>query len=214
MDFADMDMDMDMDFDAGIEDTKRHPPTQIVRSISPSSLGGFGRPPPTPRPPTPPKSPGTPDLEFDLYGATPEEEEYDYYMDKNNSAVAWPSLAGGTGRAREKFSKKQEFGGYGDGESLAVPLPRQYMARPSSPRGRAVSRAVTGGVGVAAAAARARPKPARLSPHAWREPSPDVWDIEEEREGRRWWGPRGRVKAVDIPAAKPKKKKRVRFVLP
>jgi hypothetical protein len=59
----------------------------------------------------------------------------------------------------------------------------------------------------------------RLSPHAWREPSPDVWSIEEETEeevvnsemGNS--DTEGRTKAIDIPGAG-KVKKRVRFVLP
>jgi hypothetical protein len=67
--------------------------------------------------------------------------------------------------------------------------------------------------------------PSRLSPYAWREPSPDVWSIEEEPENELHSemegssfieegvaGVDGKTRAVDIPAAKPKKK--VRFVLP
>jgi hypothetical protein len=43
--------------------------------------------------------------------------------------------------------------------------------------------------------------------HLWREPSPDVWSIEEETEEELMSDG-----GVDIKAAKPKKK--VRFVLP
>jgi hypothetical protein len=62
--------------------------------------------------------------------------------------------------------------------------------------------------------------------HSWREPSPDVWSIEEEpdKETMSEMGPSvpdlnpesegttGTTRPIDIPAAKPKK--RVRFVLP
>ncbi|KAK3327956.1 hypothetical protein B0T19DRAFT_423241 [Cercophora scortea] len=66
---------------------------------------------------------------------------------------------------------------------------------------------------------------ARRSPHSWREPSPDVWSIEEEMEDGVDEGMQGNTfeeehepgrvmgtRAIKIRAAKPKK--RVRFVLP
>jgi hypothetical protein len=64
----------------------------------------------------------------------------------------------------------------------------------------------------------------RRSPHAWREPSPDVWSIEEETEetpSDNGIGDSGyvgdaidfdKMMGIDAVAAKPKK--RVRFVLP
>ncbi|KAL2133609.1 hypothetical protein VTI74DRAFT_2047 [Chaetomium olivicolor] len=214
-------MDFDMDFDAGIEDSKHPPP--IVRSISPSNLSGFGRPPP--RPPTPPKSPGTPDLEYDLSSTPDEHEEYDY-MDHS-----WPPLGVNPlslpRRMKEKFKTHPKHDAF-DADGLVPP-----RTSSSSPRGRAASR--LGPKPVAAASSgvartrRSRTMPSRLSPHAWREPSPDVWSIEEEAEEEEEEGEEmkhgqgseiggsgyvedGKVKAVDIPAAKPEK--RVRFVLP
>jgi hypothetical protein len=202
-------MDFDMDFDAGIEDAKH--PTQIVRSVSPSTLGGLSRPPP--RPPTPPKSPATPELEYDMFG-TPDDEQYDYMQ------AASPLRLGILPRrlkdlATGKFKglpKQQDTAG----DTLFPP----YMLDPSN-RGRAVTRPGPSLGGGGARVRRAgRGAPARLSPHAWREPSPDVWAIEEETEEEIVVSEMGesvveegeRTRAVDIPAAKPKK--RVRFVLP
>jgi hypothetical protein len=213
------DMDFDMEFDAGIEDAKHPPP--IVRSVSPSSLGGLSRPP------TPPRSPATPDLESDL-SATPDDdndhEQYDYMA----VSSSWLPR-----RFKDKFRARLE------------PAVAAYSSPPRSPppgaamsRGRAVTRPGGGSFSTSGR----RVKPARLSPHAWREPSPDVWAIEEETaeemgEGSEMEqsgmggdfgfvaGEEGEAvsmaRAVDIPAAKPQKKnsktktkKRVRFALP
>ncbi|AEO63226.1 152a070a-84ee-44ba-8a01-5def51f2b86c [Thermothielavioides terrestris] len=208
-------MDFDMDFDAGIEDAKHPPP--IVRSVSPSSLAGLSRPPP--RPPTPPRSPATPDLEYDLSATPDDHEEYDY-MDSSSPPRHADTLSLSR-RLKDKFRghTKHEAG---SPDSLAPPAP------PHSPRGRAVSRsgpkpiAASTGAGSSTRARRARNTPSRLSPHAWREPSPDVWAIEEQPEEEELSSEMGSssfmedgteaMRTVDIPAAKPKKK--VRFVLP
>ena len=205
---ADDAMDFDMEFDAGIEDAK-HPP-QIVRSISPSSLGGIGRPPP-PQPPTPPRSPATPDLDYDLSATPDEHEQYDY-MDHS-----WPPVRAHPlslpRRLKVKFRghAKHDMGN-SSADSLLLPPASPYAPPRASTRGRAVSR--SGPQPVAApAGSRTRRSRARLSPHAWREPSPDVWSIEEEAEEEQGVETQESVLgAVDIPAAKPKKK--VRFVLP
>jgi hypothetical protein len=217
-------MDFDMDFDAGIEDAKHPPP--IIRSVSPSSLGGLSRPPP-PRPPTPPRSPATPDLDYDLSVTPDEHEQYDYMEN------SWPPKRGASSssvslprRLKDKF---KGHGGSSSADNLAVPY--TSSPRPSSSRGRATSRAGPKPIAAAGASGNTRrsttttaSSSARLSPHAWREPSPDVWAIEEEPEEEGellgsgsgmgdsdgFMGEVGR--AVDIPAAKPKKK--VRFVLP
>ncbi len=203
-------MDFDMEFDAGIEDAK-HPP-QIVRSVSPSSLVGLSLPPP--RPPTPPRSPATPELDYDL-SSTPEDHESYDYMDNS-----WPR------RLKDKFRGHNTTAEGADTLQLppgAVP-PRTSSSSSASTRGRATSR--SGGPGPSAGLSsgrRGRGRPARLSPHAWREPSPDVWAIEEEteeevtsemdEEGGGGVGiGEGAKGAVEIQAAKPKK--RVRFVLP
>jgi len=253
---ADDGMDFDMEFDAGIEDAK-HPP-QIVRSVSPSSLGGLSRPPP--RPPTPPRSPSTPDLDYGL-SATPDEyEQYDYMEDswpppppasKRGSPLSLPR------RLKDKFKGHHAGGSSGSPDTLAPPAPpHSPRLSSSSARGRATSRAGPNPIAASSSSSsssgrpstrRSRATAGRLSPHAWREPSPDVWAIEEEPEEPEQpeeemlmhaselgeqsggsfvedhphggpgsmvavMGERGKARAVDIPAAKPKK--RVRFVLP
>ncbi|KAK4157499.1 hypothetical protein C8A00DRAFT_29500 [Chaetomidium leptoderma] len=229
-------MDFDMEFDAGIEDTK-HPP-QVVRSVSPSSLEGLSRPPP--RPPTPPRSPATPDLDYDL-SATPDEHEHYDYMDDS-----WPPPRRANPLSLPR-RLKDKFRGHhvGSPDSLAPPPASSPYLHPSSysspssssttsSRGRASSRS-SGPKLISSSSSSRRSRgstaaPARLSPHAWREPSPDVWSIEEETEqdmdmsggggsgsemggygGEGGEGGEGGA-AVDIPAAKPRK--RVRFVLP
>ncbi|KAK4127956.1 hypothetical protein N657DRAFT_564927 [Parathielavia appendiculata] len=213
-------LDFDMDFDAGIEDPKHPPP--IVRSVSPSSLAGLSRP--TPRPATPPRSPATPDLEYDL-SATPDENEHYDYMDqswppKPSSAPSLPR------RLKDKFRGHPRMDT--DITDNLAPPASPYSSHASS-RGRAVARLgpkPTASNGGSSRARRPIGTPSRLSPHAWREPSPDVWSIEEqpEEEMENEMGDNrlidegagdasGETRAVDIPAAKPKKKK-VRFVLP
>ncbi|KAK4100104.1 hypothetical protein N658DRAFT_487061 [Parathielavia hyrcaniae] len=221
-------LDFEMDFDAGIEDPKHPPP--VVRSVSPSSLGGLSRPPP--RPPTPPRSPVTPDLEYDSLSATPDEnEQYDYYMDQSSWPPKTPPPPPGVlsalpRRLRDKFRGPPRPGADDVTDGLAPSPPPPH----ASSRGRAVGRSgpkpVASAMGGISRARRARGTPARLSPHAWREPSPDVWSIEEQPEEELQYtemvesglaaegpGGGGKTRAVDIPAAKPKKKK-VRFVLP
>ncbi|KAL2025175.1 hypothetical protein VTK56DRAFT_177 [Thermocarpiscus australiensis] len=213
-------MEFEMEFDAGIEDAK-HPP-QIVRSVSPSSLLGLSRPPP--RPPTPPRSPATPDLVYDM-AATP--DELDDYM----PAASATRYAGGFSiplRLKDltagKFKGRQNHAEYPD-----TLLPAAWPHSPhASNRGRAMTRPgpkpVSPSEEIDVRVRRHRTMPTRLSPHAWREPSPDVWAIEEEAEKEldsdtaqtvdEDGGPAAAPKAwaIDIPAAQPKKK--VRFVLP
>ncbi|KAH6641410.1 hypothetical protein F5144DRAFT_132431 [Chaetomium tenue] len=208
-------MDFDMEFDAGIEDAKH--PAPIIRSVSPSSLEGLSRPPP--RPPTPPRSPATPDLDYDLSGTPDEHEQYDYMES------SWPPRRGSSmnlpRRLKDKFKVHYPKPDAGHPDSLAPPPPSPSPHSPrTSSRGRATSRAAGGGGGPQQqpGSRRTRAAPARLSPHAWREPSPDVWAIEEEPEAELYseGGDGGSFLGsgpVDIPAAK-KPKKRVRFVLP
>jgi hypothetical protein len=213
-------LDFDMDFDAGIEDSKHPPP--IVRSISPSSLGGLSRPPP--RPPTPPRSPATPDLDYDLSATPDEHEEYDYmdqfWPPKRPNPLSLPR------RLKDKF--KGHLQPDTDMTDTLAPPVSPHLPRAST-RGRAVPmsgpKPVATSTGSTSRTRRFRTMPSRLSPHTWREPSPDVWSIEEEPENELHSemgdssfieegvaGLVGKTRAVDIPAAKPKKK--VRFVLP
>jgi len=210
--YADDGMDFEMDFDAGIEDAKHPPP--IVRSISPSTLGGLSVPPP--RMPTPPRRSESPDLDHDMpsIGSTPEDaEEYIHF-----AARGRPHSFGLPFSLRDfTASKPRKFANTPRSESPPTSAP--YPGRPGQ---RTALRP--------ASTRRSRPRALtpRRSPHAWRSPSPDVWSIEEETEealksdmedsavieGERTAsaGVVHKSKVIDIPAAKPKK--RVRFVLP
>ncbi|KAH6626801.1 hypothetical protein B0J18DRAFT_425689, partial [Chaetomium sp. MPI-SDFR-AT-0129] len=210
-------MDFDMEFDAGIEDAKR--PLPMVRSVSPSSLEGLSRPPI--RPPTPPRSPSTPDLYHDL-SATPDDYDHYHFMEgsrspRHNSPSSLPR------HPRDKFR--------GHPKQQDLPSPYNLFPPPASPRNNASrDRAryntspkpiipVSSPSSSSARQSRGMSS-SRLSPHAWHEPSPDVWAIEEEPEAEvlsemedSYYTEDGiGSRAVDIPAAKPKKK--VRFVLP
>jgi hypothetical protein len=200
---------MDIDYDAGIEDAK-HPP-RIVRSISPSNLEGLARPPP--RPPTPPRSPGTPPTpELEMLGGTPDDDDGEEYV-RFAGALRRPldRPFGLEALAAAASARANKQGKTADALLSANSAPLRLGVRPLH--------------GVSAGGW-TRGLPTRPSPRAWREPSPDVWSIEEEtveeldsdlgpgvseEENNTGHRPR-KTKAIDIPAAKPKKK--VRFVLP
>jgi hypothetical protein len=208
------------DFDAGIEDHKQ--PTPIVRSISPSNLdGGHNRL--SLRPPTPPRVYGSPSPEPDLDMApTPEDvgEPYLRFGSSPTGTFSLPFSLKEFANARSKTRREKPV------RTASATLLSPSPSAAASPRGRVSHR--PGPRPLVAAGMRGRPKSwsGRLSPHAWREPSPDVWSIEEETEeeiNSEWGGSmmsEGRsdenyttqTKPIDILAAKPKKK--VRFVLP
>jgi hypothetical protein len=215
----DDDMDFDMDFDAGIEDTKHQAP--IVRSISPSSLGGLSLPPP--RPPTPPKSSSTPELDFDGY-PTPDDKED--YMHLAAAAFNLPVLRLKDLTKKPKMSRSRpsnsrpssRLDNYRDRDTSAADY--DLPLTPPSPsyshfanRGRPVTRPSprTG-----------MTRPFRRSPHSWREPSPDVWAIEEEtdeellHDSEMGAGQKKYAGAMNIGSLSKdsKGKKKVRFALP
>jgi hypothetical protein len=193
--------DFDIDFDAGIEDAKK--PPHIVRSVSPSNLDGLRLP--LPRPPTPPRSPATPDLDLDTLSTPDDNEDYMRFVPSARlNAYSLPAGLGDSSTASTlAIAKKQP----------------DAPSSPASNRGRPLLRAGPKFHGhVAGSASQPHYRPSRRSPHAWREPSPDVWSIEEETEEDvddnmedRGTG-HMKTQAVEIPAAKPKK--RVRFILP
>lgn len=207
-----------MDFDAGIEDAKR--PAPIVRSVSPSSLDGLSRL--GVRPPTPPRCPGSPSPEPDVDMApTPEDDDGEQYIGfgagmAGNFGLGLPftlrDFAAARARGREKECKTPN--------GLLSPTPL-HAGHLSSVRGRSANRP---GLRPIAAGGIRRSVSARSSPHAWREPSPDVWSIEEESDeeldtemskgetGNNEGHDAQKTKPIDIPASRPKKK--VRFVLP
>jgi hypothetical protein len=186
--------DMEMDFDAGIEDPSQ--PREIVRSVSPSTLNGLSKPKKA--------RPASPDFDSDMTSPDEDEDEdYIRFSPNNSRLTSFRDLyIDGLGQRPES----PLFGGRSTNALLSpasFPAPRASRSRtpPSGRVGRSRSASV-----------RSRPS------HLWREPSPDVWSIEEETE---------EDEATETPdmdggyyldsqlqqkAAKPKKK--VRFILP
>lgn len=207
------------DFDAGIENTKK--PAPIVRSVSPSNLNsGFRLPL---RPPSPPKIFGSPSSVPDLdMSVTPDEVDETYlpYGSSSVSPFSPPLTLKDFAGARIDSQREKPV------RSASATLLSPSPSYSTSPRGRVSQRPGPRPLGAAGAHGRARTWSGRLSPHAWRVPSPDVWSIEEETEeelhydyvgsylsyANRNETHTGGAKPIDIKAAKPKKK--VRFVLP
>jgi hypothetical protein len=188
-----------MDFDAGIEDPSQ--PRTIVRSVSPSTLDGLRKPSSRAAARCP-----SPDFDSDVASPDEDEEEYIRFSPSDSTRRRFTSFrdlyvnglsqrpespvfgvgAGSTGISANALLSPASF-------ASPPPAPTRHQAQPTLRVGRARSSSV-----------RSRP-----TAHLWREPSPDVWSIEEETEEEM---SDARQKAVDQKAAKPKK--RVRFVLP
>ncbi|PNY29838.1 Uncharacterized protein TCAP_00248 [Tolypocladium capitatum] len=185
-----VDMDDDMDFDAGIEDSSH--PREIVRSVSPSSLEGLGRP----------RGRATsPDLDSD--GLTTDDDDDEDYI-RFSSGI--PSrLAPLRNIAIDGLRLRTQSPVFGTSTNGLL-SPASYPA--PLPRGRTSARARFGGQ---ARSVSARPRPGRL----WREPSPDVWSIEEETEEDVMMSEGSdAVKQAGVQSMAAKPKKRVRFLLP
>ncbi|KAI1262157.1 hypothetical protein F5Y18DRAFT_161610 [Xylariaceae sp. FL1019] len=193
-------LDFDFELDAGIEDSNGS--RQIVRSISPSTLDGLKKYKPRNR---------NPDCAI-LDDDEDDEDEEDYirfsphkllpfsledYFDRPRQSSAHTTLS----QSAEALISPSFHVGSPRGRLVKrfTPPPR----RPSFSRGRSVS---------------------LQRRHSWREPSPDVWSIEEEPEKETMSemglsiedlddGQEKKTQPIDIPAAKPRLK-RVRFVLP
>jgi hypothetical protein len=208
--------DMEMDFDAGIEYTGH--PREVVRSVSPSSLEGLSKPPPSDRA-------SSPDQDSDITNS--DDEEYIRFSPPSGRGTwPWRDLAAESLNYR---SRSPVFG-LGANALLLSPSysysssPSPSSSYPAPSRGRSNARSRRG-TQTRSLSARRRPG------HLWREPSPDVWSIEEETEAEML----GEVEAAfaaavdptaiaggkkdgnglynqDEAAAKPKKK--VRFILP
>lgn len=214
----DDDVDMDLDLDAGIDTPKRKAP--VVRSVSPSSLRSKFTGLPL-RPPTPPRSFGSHSPEPDLDMApTPEEDDGEHYLGFGSSPLTPPYDMPFSLRDFADVRHKASMGGKGKGKTAAATLlsPTPMHGSPSSRRGRLSRRPGTSPLAALDTRGRTQSWSGRLSPHAWREPSPDVWSIEEETEEDVASSEVGDnatsvkdTQAIDIPVAKPKKK--VRFAL-
>ncbi|TFA99828.1 hypothetical protein CCMA1212_008072 [Trichoderma ghanense] len=192
MDLDDVDL---MDFDAGIEDASQ--PCEAVRSVSPSSLEGLRKPDGGARPASP---------EYDSDALTTDDDDDEDYIRFSPSSPSSSMLSPLRDLAVEglRFRAKSPMFGLANDTflypgSMSVPAPSSSGRRG---RGRTNSRGSTRHhMQTRSLSARVRDN------HLWREPSPDVWSIEEETEEELMSDA-----GVDGKAAKPKKK--VRFVLP
>ncbi|EQK99471.1 hypothetical protein OCS_04815 [Ophiocordyceps sinensis CO18] len=189
--------DDDMVFDAGIEDSSQ--PREIVRSLSPSSLEGLGMPK---------ARAGSPELDSDgLTTDDDDDEDYVRFSPGSPSRLAPLRNIAIDGLRLRTVSPVQGR------TTNGLLSPASYPATRSRGRSSARTQRVTH-----ARSMSARPRPGRL----WREPSPDVWSIEEETEEEvtrsqtgfegNGSGTGGNGTAVRKTAAKPNK--RVRFLLP
>lgn len=192
---ADHDEDYSMDFDAGIEDPNN--PSEMVRSVSPSNLDGLSK-----------DRPSSPECDSDVsitsHDEDEDDEDYIRWSPHNSRLTSFQDLQNDGLAAR---TRSPVFGR----STNALLSPNSFPA--PTPRGRNV---------------RGRPRSSSLRSrptHLWREPSPDVWSIEEETEEEMLMSEMGSPMEVDDKddddkeetdktkkAAKPKKK--VRFVLP
>lgn len=218
---------MDFEFDAGIEGAK--PRRDIVRSVSPSSLNGLALPPP--RPPTPPRSPPA-QLFPDAESATDEEEEVeddgeDYFHPGSGRflslRVPFSLRDFGNMKAKKGALAATVAKGPSQPSTSGRPRPAHTVSSPAVPPSSRRGRPTAHSRG------RSYSTPARRrSPRTWREPSPDVWSIEEETEEEvlsdagsgvmceqelaRERGKEESAQTMNNSPARPKK--RVRFVLP
>ncbi|KAI1812223.1 hypothetical protein GGS20DRAFT_558880 [Poronia punctata] len=191
---AEEELEFDFDFDAGIEDSNS--PRRIVRSVSPSTLDGLKRYKSKSKSRDCAIIDDDEDDEEDYIRFTPQKSLpfglEDYFDHPRHS----PSSSARSRNADASLSPT----------AFHVGSPRGRPAKPFTPPPR---RPVRG-----------RPTTATLQRrHSWREPSPDIWYIEEEPD-KECMSEMGlstedldhRTQPIDIPASKPKK--RVRFVLP
>jgi hypothetical protein len=194
---GDDDNDYAMDFDAGIEDPSH--PHEMVRSVSPSTLDGLRKPDQD--------RPSSPECDSDV--TSPDEdddEDYIRFSPHNSRLTSFRDLhidGLGTRSCSPVFGRSAN----------ALLSPASFPSPQSRIRGYPSGRL-----------GRARTLPIRSRPvHLWREPSPDVWSIEEETEeemsemsksmeSQSNFVQESRYEGLDKMAAKPKK--RVRFVLP
>jgi hypothetical protein len=186
----------DMLFDAGIEDSNN--PRKVVRSVSPSTLDGLSK--------LRVKA-VSPDFDSDIVTTDDEGDDEDYIRFSPPSPSFLTPFKSISIEAFKLRSKSPPFGRTNGFLSPAASFP----APSSPPRGRTrqtLTRSYSAG-------SKLPPRARRL----WREPSPDVWSIEEETEEDLIMGESTSTPAfaqnnhsVQGEAAKPKKK--VRFLLP
>ncbi|KAK7967411.1 uncharacterized protein PG986_001688 [Apiospora aurea] len=190
-------LEFDFDFDAGIEDSSR--PQEIVRSISPSTLDGLKR-----------YKPRNKDECAILEDSADSDDEEDYIRFRPSKSASFNLPGFGFDRLKPTASTSQAH--------TAEEMLSLTDFHVGSPRGRPTKRFSPPPRRAFHGRTRSAELPRR---HSWREPSPDVWAIEEEpeKETMSELGLRvedleesNKTQPIDIPAAKPVKK--VRFILP
>ncbi|KAI1505885.1 hypothetical protein F5X99DRAFT_174297 [Biscogniauxia marginata] len=189
-------LEFDFDFDAGIEDSNN--PRGIVRSISPSTLDGLKRYKPRD------KNRDCAILDDD----EDDDDDEDYIRFRPQTPLPF---------GFEDYFDRPKHSTITTSQS-ADSLLSPTAFHVGSPRGRPVRRFAPPPRRALHARTWSLPLQRR---HSWREPSPDVWSIEEEPE-KETMSEMGlsiedlegaeKTQPIDIPAAKPKKK--VRFLLP
>ncbi|OAQ67796.1 hypothetical protein VFPPC_04140 [Pochonia chlamydosporia 170] len=185
----------DMLFDAGIEDSNS--PKEIVRSVSPSTLDGLSKL----RAKT-----VSPDFDSDVVTTDEEGDDEDYIrFSPPSSSFLTPFR----NISVENFKLRSKSPPFGRANGFLSPA-ASFPAPSSPPRGRprqALTRSYSAG-------SRLPPRARRL----WREPSPDVWSIEEETEedlmGVSTKTPAFAQNAMGVQKEAAKPKKKVRFLLP
>ena len=194
-------VDAIMDFDAGIDDGS--PRRDIVRSVSPSSLDGLSKPR---------RRSSSP--EYDSGATTSDDDDYDDEEDYIRFSPGRPSSPSLRDLALDSLRRGRSpvFGRSGNGQLLspAASFPSSPPLRGRSPT--AVRPRLTHHRSLSASG-RAR------ASHLWREPSPDVWSIEEETEEELrsdvgGSSPGGILSSRRVAGAAAKPFKKVRFVLP
>ncbi|OTB05246.1 hypothetical protein M426DRAFT_22109 [Hypoxylon sp. CI-4A] len=196
------DLEFDFEFDAGIEDANK--PREVIRTVSPSTLDGLRKYKPKD------KLADCAVLDDDEEDDDDDDEEYIRFHPHGHTSLPF---------GFEKFfdqTRPTSTITSQTTEALLSPAsfhvgspsgrPKKRFAPPRrSNRGRA-------------------PTQSLQRRHSWREPSPDVYSIEEEPEKETMSemglsvedlidGHEGKTQPIDIPAARPLRKK-VRFVLP
>ncbi|KAI1188496.1 hypothetical protein F5B17DRAFT_264833 [Nemania serpens] len=199
---GDDELEFEFDFDAGIEDSSS--PRRIVRSVSPSTLDGLRRYKPKSRETDYNVPEGREDDDDD------DDEEYIRFTAQRSLPFGLDDYFDHPRHSSSGHSMSQSPDSLLSPSSFHVGSPRGHLAKRFTPPPRHV--------------ARGRPALRTLQRrHSWREPSPDVWSIDEEpeKETRSEMGLsiedlddglEKKTQPIDIPAAKPRKK--VRFLLP
>ncbi|KAL6862301.1 hypothetical protein J3F83DRAFT_208788 [Trichoderma novae-zelandiae] len=196
-DVDEMDLDVDMmDFDAGIEDASQ--PREAVRSVSPSSLEGLRKPGGA--------RPASPEYDSDALTTDDDDDDNEDYIRFSPSSPSSFMLSPLRDLAADGFRFRAKSPVFGLPNDAFLSPGAMSVPAPSPPAGRGRGRGRTNSRGPTRRQTRSLSARVRDN-HLWREPSPDVWSIEEETEEELMSDA-----GVDVKAAKPKKK--VRFVLP